>query len=107
MPVAELIRVPRHDMDKSQFGRKLRELRTRAGLSQAALAESLGVPQSAISQWESGIHSPAVTDIPTIADALGVEPGELFKPPAPPPRPRRCSPSRRWTTRTGPPSTSP
>lgn len=69
-----------HDMEKSEFGDRMRELREAAGLTQAALAEKLGVPQSAISQWEGGRHAPPVTSVPDLAKALGVEAGELFKP---------------------------
>jgi transcriptional regulator with XRE-family HTH domain len=80
MQVLEVVRQPGHDMEKSDFGRRLRELRRAAGLSQKELAGKLGVPQSAVSQWESGIHTPAVTDIPDMAAALGADPGDLFKP---------------------------
>lgn len=36
----------------------IRQLRTRAGLSQAVLAERLGVDQTAVSRWERGLDAP-------------------------------------------------
>ena len=95
MPVLEVARLPGHDMEKSDFGRRLRELRLATGLSQKDLAGRLGVPQSAVSQWEAGVHSPAATDVPDLAAALGVDPGELFKPAAADvPAPRRGRPPK-------------
>lgn len=35
---------------------KLREMRERLGLTQAQLAEALGVPQATISRWENAGH---------------------------------------------------
>ena len=82
-------------MEKSDFGRKLKEVRVAAGLSRVALAKMLGVPQSAVSQWETGIHLPSVTDLPDLATALGVDPGELFKPASSEPAtPRRGRPPK-------------
>ena len=96
MPTLVSTHPRRHDMEKSEFGRRLKELRQKAGLSQAALAAKVGIPQSAVSQWESGIHAPAVIDIPDIAAALGVAPGVLFKPPTGEPEaPRRGRPPKR------------
>ena len=37
------------------FSEKLVELRRKAGLSQEALAEKLGVSRQAISKWETGV----------------------------------------------------
>src|SRR5262245_9314942 len=77
------------DMDKKDFGARLRQLRTEAGMSQGDVAKKAGVSQSHISQWESGIYAPSATDVPDLAAALGVEIAELFKPAVgtvPPPR---------------------
>jgi transcriptional regulator with XRE-family HTH domain len=37
---------------------KIRELRKAAGLSQAQLAEALGLARGAVTDWESGKHRP-------------------------------------------------
>ena len=37
---------------------KIRELRERAGLSQAALAKKIGVTRSAVNAWEMGLSIP-------------------------------------------------
>ena len=39
-------------------GRRVRRLRRRAGLSQAALARRLGVRQQTVSEWERGRYAP-------------------------------------------------
>lgn len=52
-------------------GRRLREVRLRAGLSAAALARRIGVSTSAVSQIERGVMQPSVSRLITITDALG------------------------------------
>ncbi len=39
-------------------GQRVRRLRRRAGLSQAALARRLGVRQQTVSEWERGRYAP-------------------------------------------------
>lgn len=39
-------------------GERVRRLRRRAGLSQAALARRLGVRQQTVSEWERGRYAP-------------------------------------------------
>jgi transcriptional regulator with XRE-family HTH domain len=55
------------------FGRKLRELRERRGLSQSELAKSLKVTRNAISNWEAGANHPSAQHIRQIAKILGVQ----------------------------------
>lgn len=59
-------------------GAKIKALRQRAGLTQAALADLLGLSQQAVASWESGERSPRASDIPRLADALKCPIGELF-----------------------------
>ena len=47
--------------------RKIRVARDQAGLTQVALAERLGVEQSAVSRWESGASAPSVWRLQRIA----------------------------------------
>ena len=57
---------------RQYFGKKLKELRTTAGLSQAELANIMGYSEKTISYWENG-HNPIKFDnIPVLAKALGV-----------------------------------
>ena len=57
---------------------KIRALREAKGLSQAELAEALGLDQTTVSAWERGVSEPTVFNLRRLADLLGVEPGELF-----------------------------
>lgn len=60
----------------TELGENLRRLRTERGLSQAALAETVGVSQGAISQIEMGrVLSPDA--LPRIANALNVPISDL------------------------------
>lgn len=54
------------------------ELRKRAGITQAAFAETISVTPQAVSKWETGISLPDVALLPEIAKALGVSVGTLF-----------------------------
>jgi transcriptional regulator with XRE-family HTH domain len=44
----------------------IRAARRQAGLSQAELAEQLGIAQSSISQWEKGVTQPATPHMLTL-----------------------------------------
>lgn len=57
---------------------KIRALREAKGLSQAELAEALGVDQTTISAWERGVAEPTLFNLRRLADVLGVYPGELL-----------------------------
>jgi transcriptional regulator with XRE-family HTH domain len=65
---------------KAALGRRIRELRAAAGLSQQALAKAVGVAQGRVSDWENGRAPPKATALPALATALGVTIGELFEP---------------------------
>lgn len=57
---------------------KIRALREAKGLSQAELAEALGVDQTTISAWERGVAEPTLFNLRRLADVLGVSAGELL-----------------------------
>ncbi len=73
-------------MDARQFGRRLRELREAAGLSQKELADRMGVQQTAVSWWERGRREPSFGNAVKLAEALGVNVLAFLEEPAPVPR---------------------
>lgn len=50
---------------------KIRELRLRAGMTQAQLAKKMNVDQSAVSRWESGDTEPLKKIRKKLAKVLG------------------------------------
>lgn len=62
------------------FGRDLREARRRAGLSQRAVAQRLGVSQSYVSLVERGLRDPPLSSMGAFAEALGYELTVAFRP---------------------------
>jgi|GEM_PF-3340145 transcriptional regulator with XRE-family HTH domain len=59
-----------------EFGRRLREIRLRRGLSQSELAEGVANP-SYVSMLESGKRTPSLEIVLLLARRLGVSPSEL------------------------------
>lgn len=57
---------------------ELAALRKKRGLSQAALAELVGVEQPTIQRWEKGKREPDLENLKSLATALGVTPGSLL-----------------------------
>ena len=53
-------------------GRVVRELRERAGLTQAELAERAGTSQPAVARWEAGEASPSLATLGRLARAAGL-----------------------------------
>lgn len=62
---------------QARVGAVLRDLRTRQGLTQAALAKRCGVKQGSISQIESGDVDPQLSTLLRLTRALGVPFGDL------------------------------
>ncbi len=56
----------------------LRCYRQRAGLTQAELADRLGVNRASIIAWESGAAWPSAAKLPLIADVLQCQIDELY-----------------------------
>lgn len=57
---------------------KIKTFREKAGMSQRDLAYAIGVSQSAVAQWETGIAQPTLDNLRKVADILGISPGELL-----------------------------
>ena len=58
-------------------GKHLKELRTRAALTQAELAEKAGLTTAAVARIERDEAEPRMTTIRKLADALDVKPAKL------------------------------
>lgn len=62
------------------FGKRVRELRARQGISQEELADRAKVHRTYIGGIERGERNPTVTTIYRLAKALGVAPSQLLEP---------------------------
>jgi len=51
---------------------KIKELREERGISQAQLAQAIGIRQQTISQYENGITQPDIQTIKKLRDFFGV-----------------------------------
>lgn len=65
-------------MNDYAFGSRIVELRTRRGLSQAELAEMLGVTNKAVSKWETGRSKPTTNGIRKLAALFRIDVNELL-----------------------------
>ncbi len=65
---------------------RLQEAREACGLTQAALADLLGVTRQAVSQYERGRDTPRPNRLPRLAEVLGVNPRFFLEPPRVQPR---------------------
>ena len=61
------------------FGEQLKRRRKELGLSRAELAKQLGVSQSAVGNYETGVSAPKEEILLRIFDALHVEPNYLYR----------------------------
>ena len=61
------------------FGENLRAARMAKGMTQAVLAEKVGISSAAIAQYELGTKSPSVVTAERIASALGLKIEKLLK----------------------------
>lgn len=65
-------------------------MRKAAGLTQAELADAIGVPQTNIAFWEFSEKPPRSDALPKLAQVLGVTVEVLLKPSALPPPAKKC-----------------
>ena len=66
--------------NNQNFGNRLRELRQKSGITQAELAEQIGVHEITIRRWELSERTPRVEDIQKICKALNVSEADLLTP---------------------------
>lgn len=71
--------VEKSTLIQKQFGSRIRELRTNAGLSQEKLGFETDLDRTYISGIERGQRNPSLKNINKIAKALRISPSELFK----------------------------
>jgi transcriptional regulator with XRE-family HTH domain len=64
--------------DDKTFGRRLRETRLRAGLSQSDLEDVSGIPKARLSRYENGHVAPSIQTLQRLAGALGVSEASLL-----------------------------
>jgi transcriptional regulator with XRE-family HTH domain len=56
-----------------QFAEKLKQLRSKAGLTQTALAQQCGLPLGTVRNYEQGIREPRWQILFKLAEALGAD----------------------------------
>lgn len=65
-------------MEKKTFGTIVAELRKAKGMTQADLAQKMGITDKAVSKWERDLSYPDIASIPRLAEILGVSVDELM-----------------------------
>ena len=66
-------------MNDYEFGNRLYDLRRRAGLTQAALAEKLDVTNKAVSKWENGKAKPTTNMLRKLSALYGISVEQLLE----------------------------
>ena len=59
-------------MDQVKIGKFIAELRRRAGLTQEALGEKIGVTNKTISRWENGDYMPNIEMLQLLAEEFSI-----------------------------------
>ena len=66
-------------LDGTSVGRRVRELRTKAGMTQAELARRTGIHRPNNARVESGRHMPSLETVARLAEALGTSPARILE----------------------------
>ena len=62
------------------FGQRIKQLREKKCLTQAQLAEAIGVKdERTVRYWEAGINAPKFANLAALARVLGVRMRDLFE----------------------------
>ena len=61
-----------------ELGKKIKQLRFKAGLTQEQLADKLGIGAQSVSKWENAVAMPDITTLPLLAEIFGVSIDDLF-----------------------------
>jgi len=65
-------------MDQIKIGKFIASCRKEQGMTQAALAEKLGISDQVVSKWESGKSMPDLDKISELCGYLGIDVNELL-----------------------------
>ena len=66
-------------MELKDIGQMIRDARIKKGMTQAGLAETIGVSQGAVGQWEQGMTIPRPKHIVRLSTLLDIPVEELLK----------------------------
>ena len=66
-------------MEMNKTGRLIEQMRKEKNMTQADLADAVGVSKQAVSNWERGKRCPDVTLIEDLSRVLGVSPAEIIR----------------------------
>ncbi len=61
-----------------ELGKKIKQLRFKAGMTQEQLADRLGIGPQSVSKWENAVAMPDITTLPLLAEIFGVSIDDLF-----------------------------
>lgn len=61
-----------------EFGGRVREMRTKSGLTQEEVGKAVGVDSSTVGAWERGVAKPHYETMVRLADVLGTSVPELM-----------------------------
>ena len=61
-----------------ELGKKIRQLRFKAGMTQEQLAERMGIGAQSVSKWENAVSMPDIASLPLLAEIFGVSIDDLF-----------------------------
>ncbi len=64
---------------QTHIGQGIQAARSHAGLTQAQLAQRVGVAKVTISHWETGHRTPSMDSLVRTADALGVPVADIVQ----------------------------
>ena len=65
--------------EAKKLGANLKNIRTNKGITQTAIAQSLGVDRSFVSNIENGKTNPTLSTITSLAKALDINASELLQ----------------------------
>ncbi|MBR4455288.1 MAG: response regulator [Solobacterium sp.] len=66
-------------MKESELGSRIKTLRLQHNMTQAQLADKVGVTDKAVSKWERNLSYPDIALFPSLADVLGVSVNDLLR----------------------------